>query len=639
MKRQYIHFLSIACCLLLSLQAWADNFSFGYTNGDCGRSNNFRLGTGTTQGQAIRLSHEKLQLLKGCSISAIEFACGSTRADNKQVQLFISTALGADALVSQTGTIAKANQWSSQTLDNPYVITGEEPELYVGYTATIANTYNLLNADHTADLQGCCFVYNDGQWQDTYGMAVGAANVRAVIADAPLYQDVLVKPFSLEGYYKSNTLYTIRGMVLNTGSATITGMGVSYGVTGTEHEVKQLTGLNLAPGQSQEVEVLVSSHEGDASLDVEMGVDYLASDAATTADADPNDNSTKATAFFYPENMERSLLVESFTGQDCSNCPAGHRVLHELIDTCGWNAISVAHHSGYYPDQFTMDDDLYYTSFFFGSASTYAPAAMLNRLATPTMTSPIINAQDRTALASALSYMQLKSQPYVSLNLQSVYNPDTRQLDVTLQAYPHTDLPDGKLLLNVYLVQDSVQAYQSNGGNAYLHNAIYRGNLTGNLWGQLATCEAGKTVEWTTTMTLPESIYSNYWTAATEADCKNGSPDIPVVVKDMQLVAIAAAYNPDDNRMNSIYNAASVALNGSYTQQAFPTAIDKVEMEQGVALDLRVADGEVLVNGERGRCELFDLQGRSHGSRLDRHGVYLVRAKAAGKTVTRKIAY
>ena len=140
-------------------------------------------------------------------------------------------------------------------------------------------------------------------------------------------------------------------------------------------------------------------------------------------------------------------------------------------------------------------------------------------------------------------------------------------------------------------------------------------------------------------MTLPESIYSNYWTAATEADCKNGSPDIPVVVKDMQLVAIAAAYNPDDNRMNSIYNAASVALNGSYTQQAFPTAIDKVEMEQGIALDLRVADGEVLVNGERGRCELFDLQGRSHGSRLDRHGVYLVKAKAAGKTVTRKIAY
>ena len=74
MKRQYIHFLSIACCLLLSLQAWADNFSFGYTNGDCGRSNNFRLGTGTTQGQAIRLSHEKLHLLNGCSTSAIEFS-------------------------------------------------------------------------------------------------------------------------------------------------------------------------------------------------------------------------------------------------------------------------------------------------------------------------------------------------------------------------------------------------------------------------------------------------------------------------------------------------------------------------------------------------------------------------------------
>ena len=42
--------------------------TFGYTNGTFSTSNLFRMGSTTKQGQAIRLSHEKLQMFKGKSI-------------------------------------------------------------------------------------------------------------------------------------------------------------------------------------------------------------------------------------------------------------------------------------------------------------------------------------------------------------------------------------------------------------------------------------------------------------------------------------------------------------------------------------------------------------------------------------------
>ena len=82
------------------------------------------------------MSHEKIQLLKGHSISAINAAFGSKNTIDNKVTLFIAESLDSEPIVSQEATITKANDWLSYSLDEPYVITGDESELYIGFKPT-----------------------------------------------------------------------------------------------------------------------------------------------------------------------------------------------------------------------------------------------------------------------------------------------------------------------------------------------------------------------------------------------------------------------------------------------------------------------------------------------------------------------
>ncbi len=630
-KHSFKHSWLLLLGVLCSLQAAA--FDFGYTNGQCLRSANFRIGTDTIQGMAIRIPQEKLQLLKGSTISGIQFATGSIRTTNKQVQLFIATQLGGEALRAQDGTIAKSNTWTDVTLDNPYTITGDETELYIGFTAVIATSYQLLTSDQTADLKECCYVYNNGDWQDTYGMGLGGVNVRAVISDAPSYTDVLVKPLALSGYYRSQNDYPVMGRVLNIGPNPIHSLTISSGVTGSEYRQTVYDNLNIATGEVFTAQLDIRSNEGDKWMQVDIAVDASAA-ADGTAETEKSDNSTSAPVFFYPENMERSIFVENFTGQDCSNCPEGHDNLHAIIDTISHSHVLVSHHIGYQPDQFTMADQYNYL-FFYGGYNTYAPAIMINRTAQSTMSCPVFNT-NKTDIASMIDYVADK-QPYVSLALQSKYNADTRQLDVKLQIYPHRDMPTEQTVFNVYLLQDSLRAYQSMGGTQYVHNGVFRGTLTGNAWGFLPAFEAGKTIEWETSLTLPESIRSDYWTEGSNPTY--GSTDIPVVEKDMRIVAFVGAYSETDFNAHQVYNCTEVRLGESYAQAGISTGISDVTADTPWEPSFSIsADGTLSLDAAEGRCEVFDLQGRCLGSRLPATGICVVKVTDKnGKTFVRKI--
>ena len=56
--------------------------------------------------------------------------------------------------------------------------------------------------------------------------------------------------------------------------------------------------------------------------------------------------------------FERTVLLEEFTGQKCTNCPDAHRMVAQLINQYGDRLISVAIHSGGFgiAEIFTNDD-------------------------------------------------------------------------------------------------------------------------------------------------------------------------------------------------------------------------------------------------------------------------------------------
>ena len=84
--------LSVAALLLLAGNVKAT--SIGYSKDSFSQANSFRIGSTTTQGQAIRLSKAKLQMLKGKTIDFAEFVVASKWTVGNKIHAFITTSLG-----------------------------------------------------------------------------------------------------------------------------------------------------------------------------------------------------------------------------------------------------------------------------------------------------------------------------------------------------------------------------------------------------------------------------------------------------------------------------------------------------------------------------------------------------------------
>ena len=83
--------LSIAPLLLVAGNINATNI--GYSKDEISRNNVFRLGSTEKQGQAMRLSHAKLQALKGKTIDFAEFVLGSKNVTDKKMHVFLTKQL------------------------------------------------------------------------------------------------------------------------------------------------------------------------------------------------------------------------------------------------------------------------------------------------------------------------------------------------------------------------------------------------------------------------------------------------------------------------------------------------------------------------------------------------------------------
>ena len=397
MKKTLLPLLLFSACL----QGHADEL--GYTTGAYSRSAFFSLGTGNRQGLAIRLPHEKLALLKGKQITGVTAIYGTKNLEGGTVTAFVTTDLNATPIAEKAQAITSANipsttaKWTETTFDTPYTITGEEECLYIGYTGVLTGNYALYSTDRTMDAEGRTFAIVNDTWTDLNGKGRGMANLKAVVDEMPEYADVLMKSARFSDYYLAGEQYTLLGEVFNAGTETITSLDVE--VTSDQVQTLQLNNLELLPGKTLEITLPDVTAENAGATDLAMKIVKVNG----KEDADMTDNGYAEHVFFYPQNMERSMLVESFTGQKCSNCPAGHTTLKRVLEEIPQQTVEVTHHAGYFPDNFTMNEDLQYT-LFYGTSSTYAPAFILNRY--PNAYHPLLGCTVRQYMAERLQELK-----------------------------------------------------------------------------------------------------------------------------------------------------------------------------------------------------------------------------------------
>ncbi len=638
-------YLGVASALLL-LATNINATEIGYAKEKINRAYTFRLGSTTKQGQAIRLSHAKLQALKGKTIDFAEFVVGSKNTTGGTIDAFITTSLDDAPVAEGTVKITKALSKLKWTLDKPYTITGDEQELYIGFTGDIKTSYKLLISDGSYDIDGCNFAYKDGAWVDTYGMGQGSAHIYINVEGVADYPDVIMGKSNFDAYFKAGDANDISARFVNAGTTAIKSFDAKVTV-GDNVSTQHFDNLTINPKDtySFKVEGVNSDEEGQRDVRVDI-VNVNGGDN----DIDSSDNVSSGSVFFYPHNMERSVLVEGFTGQDCPNCPNGHLVINNAINTAEASLsdkiIEVSHHAGYYPDIFTMSEDDSYRFYYSNPASTFAPAVMVNRNADASISSfPVI--QIEYANICNLIYHAAQSKPYVSLNLATELDKDTRELKVKFQIKPHTTMPTDHTLFNVFLVQDSLVAYQSNGGSDYIHNRVFRGTLTDNSWGLVVDdLTPGKVVTWEKTITIPEKIHSSYWTddlidgtGMYSGKYKVDQVDIATVLKNMTLVAYVAQYDNTDNSKNIVYNSVEVKLGESYKQAGFgeATAVKGVTADDQPAA-ISVENGKVRVQGDCSKVSVYNLAGAQVDANATLSGgVYIVKAIVGGKQIAKKV--
>lgn len=540
--------LLLVAALMMGSAAMAQTM-VGYTNGTLNRNEILRFGSTEKQGMAVYVDAEKAALLKGATVKSFLTYLPTTQITNGT--LFITKELGGTSLYEQSFLPKSSRERMTEyALENAYVLDGEP--FYFGHTVEVKTSYNPLSMDLSNDTEaGISWAYENGTWIDVSKKGYGVPNIQLSVDGVSAFTDLSVRPIQAEGYQVAGRAQVFKGQVFNFGSEAITSFDIACKLGNAEPVVMPVSGISLASGKSYDFTLPEYMTDESGALKLEVSV----TNVNGAADAESSDNVAQSEVFFYPAGVEKKILVEVFTGQACGNCPAGHTNLANALKGIEDEFIEVCHHSGYYPDMFTLEESYTYT-WLYADAGTYAPAAMFNRTVVPSIstTSPVFASTDGAAVRTAAQAFR-STQPYVALKLENQIDTVTRKGILVVDVETFVVPSDSIHTLNVWLVQDGLVSMQASGGSNYVHNHVFRGTLLGNAWGQQIVLTPGETVRRTIEYEIPAAITANYGDYKGREDAT-----FEAVLADMQIVAFVSNFSSTSPTACNVYNATKISV-------------------------------------------------------------------------------
>lgn len=542
---KWTNMMLLAAILMMGGTAVAQT-TVGYTNGTLNRNDIVRFGNTEKQGMAVYVDAEKAALLKGATVKSFLTYVSTTQVERGT--LFITRELGGTPLYEQAfKPTSSRERMTEYSLESAYVLDGEP--FFFGHTVEVGTSYKPLSFDQSNNTEaGISWAYENGMWIDVSAEGYGVPNIQMKLDGVADFTDLSVRPILAEGYQVAGEPQVFKGQVFNFGNQPITSFDLTCSVGTAEPVVTSVTGVALASGKSYDFTLPAYTTNETGTLDMKVSV----SNVNGAADVEETDNSAVSSVFFYPSDIEKKILIEVFTGQACGNCPAGHANLASAIKGIENEFIEVCHHAGYYPDQFTLADSYTYT-WLYGNAGTYAPAAMFNRTAVPSIstTSPVFASTDGAAVRTAAQAFR-QVQPYVGLKLYNQIDAATRKGTLLVDVETFVVPSDSIHTLNVWLLQDGLVGMQANGGTNYVHNHVFRGTMIGNTWGQQIQLTPGKTVRYSVEYEIPTVVTTNFGDYT--------GTEIETVLSDMQIVAFVSDFSSTSPTACNVYNAAKISL-------------------------------------------------------------------------------
>lgn len=241
---------------------------------------------------------------------------------------------------------------------------------------------------------------------------------------------------------------------------------------------------------------------------------------------------------------DRNTLIEEFTTESCTNCPAMAKALAQALAEMKSDRLNVvAHHSAYYTDWLTQpcDEDLLWL---FVTDEISAPNLMIDRQ--PYFPNDkgnddnIFHPNNSNEIKQVLNY-ELLQPTNAQLQLTLTPNEDSSEVVATVKGTCNEAFDTSNQRLTLYLTEDSIKAHNQSGADEnYIQNHVIR--YYNSTWGDDITW-TGNNFEKTFTISLNSDWKKNHLTA----------------------VAAINRYDGKDKLNSAISNAAFATLTGTTT--------------------------------------------------------------------------
>lgn len=250
--------------------------------------------------------------------------------------------------------------------------------------------------------------------------------------------------------------------------------------------------------------------------------------AGGTALADEGENTSD------PDFIQRNILLEVFSTERCTNCPAGHETLAYALGEKPY-IIELVHHAGFFTDKFTIPESVEYEWFYKSEdyMTSFAPAFMMDRTHWDALPdyyyhpTPVSMSFSSKALKAAYNEA-VKVPAYATITLLPTFDPSQRTLGIDVEATALVATAGyERPRLNVFLTENEVfSKTQENSFGKYYHQHLVRQCLT-TTWGE--AFEAGGSISRHYDVTIPEDwdatkmsvvAYVANYNARNSADCR-----------------------------------------------------------------------------------------------------------------------